>query len=145
MAEHSAALDDAAGARQAAGLRIERVYGSVPRTGERRILVDRLWPRGTSKQKAVLDEWDKQIAPSVELRKWFGHDPAKWDEFRTRYLAELDANPEADDFAGRIRDMLADGPVVLLFGAKDEEHNNAVILRDWLENRLESRPGRSAD
>lgn len=122
--------------RPTAELRIERVYGSVPRPGERRILVDRLWPRGTSKQKAALDEWDKQIAPSADLRKWFRHDPAKWGEFRTRYLAELDANPEAADFAERVGDMLADGPVVLLFGARDEEHNNAVVLRDWLGNRL---------
>ncbi len=113
-------------------LRIERIYGSVPRPGEKRILVDRLWPRGTSKAKAALDEWDKQIAPGTELRKWFGHDPAKWDEFRTRYLTELDQNPEAGDFAGRVADMLAHGPVVLLYGAKDEEHNNAVVLRDWL-------------
>lgn len=136
MTERSAAHDDAAGARTATGLRVERIYGSVPRPGESRILVDRLWPRGTSKQKAALDEWDKQIAPSADLRKWFGHDPAKWDEFRTRYLAELEANPEAADFAGRIATMLTDGPVVLLFGAKDEEHNNAVVLRDWIGSRL---------
>jgi uncharacterized protein YeaO (DUF488 family) len=115
------------------GLRIERIYGSVPRHGERRVLVDRLWPRGTSKAKAALDEWDKQIAPSNDLRQWFGHDPAKWEQFSTRYRAELESNPDAPAFAQKIRSWLADGPVVLLFGAKDEEHNNAVVLKQWLE------------
>lgn len=120
----------------AKAIRIERIYGSVPRPGEKRVLVDRLWPRGTSKAKARLDEWDKQIAPSPELRKWFGHDPAKWDEFRARYLAELDANPESADFVERMREWLESGPVVLLFGAKNEEQNNAVVLWQWLAQKL---------
>lgn len=117
-------------------LRIERIYGSVPRTGEKRILVDRLWPRGTSKAKARLDEWDKQIAPSNNLRKWYGHEPAKWGGFQTKYRAELEANPDSGQFLDSMKKWLVQGPVVLLFGAKNTTQNNAVVLCHWLEGKL---------
>lgn len=94
----------------------------------RRVLVDRLWPRGIA--RAALDaDWLRDIAPSDALRHWFGHDPAKWPEFRRRYAAELAANP---DPVAALRRMMAEGPVVLLYAAHDRDHNNAVALRDWL-------------
>lgn len=95
-------------------------------------LVDRLWPRGIAKDELTFDTWLKDIAPSDELRKWFGHDPAKFPEFRDRYRAELDAQP---DLAAPILAALADGPVRLLYSAKDELHNQAVVLREWLLER----------
>ena len=91
----------------------------------RRVLVDRLWPRGLTKEKARVDVWMKEVAPSNELRKWFAHDPAKWAEFERRYRAELKGNAEA---LGALRDEVKKGPVTLLFGAKDQEHNEAVVL-----------------
>lgn len=114
-------------------LKVKRVYEAPEETDGARILVDRLWPRGISKEKAQLTEWDKTISPSNELRKWFGHDPEKFAEFKSRYLAELADNPESASFARRIAELLAAGDVTLLFGAKDLEHNNAVVLKEWLE------------
>lgn len=114
-------------------LKVKRIYEAPDKTDGVRILVDRLWPRGISKEKAQLTGWDKNVSPSNELRKWFGHDPEKFDGFRSRYIAELDANPEAGAFAGRVADLLSSGDVTLLFGAKDLEHNNAVVLKEWLE------------
>ena len=101
-----------------------------------RILVDRLWPRGISKEKAALDEWFKTIAPTKELRQWFGHDPAKYDEFKTRYRAELDVNPDRDQFLALVKAHLADGNVIMLYGAKDEAHNQAVVLKAYIEQQL---------
>ena len=95
----------------------------------RRFLVDRVWPRGVSKDALHLDGWLRDAAPSTELRRWFGHDPARWEEFRRRYTAELDARPEA---WAPLREAAREGDVVLLFGARDTEHNNAVALRDHL-------------
>ena len=95
----------------------------------RRILVDRLWPRGLARATLGDAPWVKSVAPSDALRKWFGHAPAKWDEFRRRYFAELDANPDA--VAG-LRGHLVRGRNTLLFGARDEAHNNAVALREYL-------------
>jgi uncharacterized protein YeaO (DUF488 family) len=95
----------------------------------RRFLVDRVWPRGVSKDDLHLDAWLKDAAPSADLRTWFGHDPARWEEFRRRYGEELDAHPEA---WAPLREAVRAGDVVLLFGAKDTEHNNAVVLRDHL-------------
>lgn len=115
-------------------LKVKRIYEAPDETDGARILVDRLWPRGISKEKAKLTEWDKNISPSNELRKWFGHDPEKFAEFRSRYTSELDANPEAGAFATRISKLLEDGNVTLLFGAKDLEHNNAVVVKEWLEH-----------
>ena len=108
---------------------IKRVY--EPASGEdgRRILVDRLWPRGLSKEQAHVDLWLKEIAPSAGLRKWFAHDPAKWDEFRRRYRAEIDANGEA---LRALKEAIGKGPATLVYGARDEEHNDAVVLRDLL-------------
>ncbi|WP_371113137.1 DUF488 domain-containing protein [Nitrosomonas oligotropha] len=95
-----------------------------------RILVDRLWPRGVSKDAARIDWWFKEIAPSIPLRKWFSHDPLKWDEFRERYCQELDQNPAA---VGQLVDHLRRGPITLVYGAKDTEHSHALALKTYLE------------
>lgn len=109
---------------------IKRAYESwAPRDG-RRILVDRLWPRGVAKEKAHVDEWLKDIAPSAGLRTWFGHDPAKWDEFRERYRQELS---DHWDLLNNLKRMAQEETVTLLFAAKDHEHNNAVVLKEVLE------------
>jgi uncharacterized protein YeaO (DUF488 family) len=94
------------------------------------ILVDRLWPRGIRKDQVSVDLWLKDIAPSDRLRRWFGHDPAKWDEFKKRYFAELDTKPE---LVRVILDKAKNGPVCLLYGARDEKHNDAVALKEWLD------------
>ena len=106
-------------------IQIKRVYMQPSSDDGMRILVDRLWPRGLTKEKASVDLWLKEIAPSNELRKWFAHDPGKWEEFQTRYLAELKGNAEP---LARLKQEVAKGPVTLLYGAKDEEHNEAVVL-----------------
>lgn len=110
-------------------VRIKRIYDEPAAEDGQRILVDRLWPRGISKDKARIDEWLKEIAPSDELRKWFGHDPARWEEFRERYRQELEAKAE---LVAGLRKLAAEGTVTLLFAAKDEEHNNAVELKEML-------------
>ncbi len=110
-------------------IRIKRIYEPPAAADGRRVLVDRLWPRGMSKDEAKVDEWLKEIAPSDELRKWFGHDPARWAEFRTRYREELKGHGELID---RLRAEARTGTVTLLFAAKDEEHNNAVVLKEIL-------------
>lgn len=96
-----------------------------------RVLVDRIWPRGVSKEHAALTLWLKEIAPSDELRKWFGHEPARWAEFQKRYRAELDGNGEA---VTQLRGLLGNGKVTLLYGAHDEAHNNAVALAGYLSD-----------
>lgn len=108
----------------------KRVYEPPADDDGRRILVDRLWPRGLSKDKADVDLWLKDIAPSAELRKWFGHDPGKWSEFQRRYRAELDSNGEVFQ---SLKEAIGKGPATLLYGARDEEHNHALVLRDLLE------------
>jgi uncharacterized protein YeaO (DUF488 family) len=114
-------------------INIRRVYHD-PVTGTGAcFLVDRLWPRGIKKQGLHLDGWLKEVAPSTELRHWFGHDAARWTEFRSRYEAELDANPSAWQ---PIVDAAQNGPVTLLFGARDQQHNQAVVLRDYLMRKL---------
>ncbi|MDN5758573.1 MAG: DUF488 family protein [Tomitella sp.] len=95
-------------------------------------LIDRVWPRGTSKQALPHDEWIRDVAPSTDLRKWFNHDPDKFDEFAKRYRAELDDNSDA---AKPILDAAERGRVVLLYSAKDSEHNQAVVLRQWLKEQ----------
>lgn len=109
--------------------RLKRAY-EEPEPGDGfRILVDRLWPRGVSKDVARIDLWLKDIAPSTSLRKWFGHEPTKWPEFKDRYFAELDNNPVAvEQLAGHMRQ----GTVTLVYGAKDKEHNHAVALLEYL-------------
>lgn len=108
-------------------IRIKRVYEQPDKHDGRRILVDRLWPRGLTKEKASVDLWLKDIAPSTELRKWFDHDPDNWEEFKERYLAELKANNEQIRL---LKQELDKGIVTLVYGAKDEKHNQAVVLRE---------------
>jgi uncharacterized protein YeaO (DUF488 family) len=111
-------------------IRVKRVYEAPARSDGRRILIDRLWPRGLSKEKAKVDFWARAIAPSSALRQWYRHDHAKWDEFRRRYFAELDANPEG---VAELRAELGKGTATLLFGSKEEVYNNAGALREYLE------------
>jgi uncharacterized protein YeaO (DUF488 family) len=113
-------------------LHIKRVYDQPSPEDGRRILVDRLWPRGLTKEKARVDLWLKEIAPSNELRKWFGHDPGKWPEFRSRYTDELKVHGEL--FA-MLRQETSQDTVTLLYGARDEEHNEAVVLLEMLQRR----------
>jgi len=121
--------------RRTLHIAIKRAYDEAAKDDGKRILVDRLWPRGLSKEKAQVDLWLKEIAPSNELRKWFAHDPEKFAEFRRRYKAEL-ASGEAIDALGRLHELARQGPVTLLFAAHDVEHNNAVVLRDlFLSNK----------
>lgn len=110
-------------------LDIKRVYDAPDEGDGYRVLVDRLWPRGISKDRADLDEWLKEIGPSTELRSWFGHDPAKFDEFRRRYRAELAA---AADLWQPLLERASTGRVTLLYSAHDTEHNQAVVLREFL-------------
>lgn len=110
-------------------LRLKRAYEPAESDDGVRILVDRLWPRGVSKAKAALDNWVKEIAPSTELRQWFGHDPEKWPEFQRRYKAELQQH--ANDLE-KIRDIAKERVVTLVYSAHDEVHNDAVVLRDVL-------------
>lgn len=112
-------------------LTIKRVYDEPNANDGTRILIDRLWPRGLSKEKARVDLWLKEIAPSTELRKWFAHDPAKWKEFKTRYHAELKHNSE---HLAVLKQAIAKGPVTLLYGAKDEQHNDAIVLQELLRH-----------
>lgn len=111
---------------------LQRVYDSTAHSRGKRILVDRLWPRGLSKEKAHVDLWLKDVAPSNELRKWFAHDPAKWTEFQRRYKEELKANPES---LVLLKQEARRGAVTLLYGARDEEHNEAVVLAKMLARR----------
>lgn len=114
---------------------IERIYGSTVRKQTYRILVDRLWPRGISKEKAQLDLWAKEIAPTNELRKWFGHDPAKFAEFKQRYWAELAENPKTPEFIHLLQKQNEKSDIILLYGAKDQEDNQAQVLLAFLAER----------
>ena len=116
----------------ASHVRLKRAYEPATADDGTRILVDRLWPRGVSKDKAALHSWMKEIAPSAELRNWFGHEPARWDEFRTRYGAELRANAALVD---ELRSLARAGVVTLVYAAHDEAHNDAVVLRELLLGR----------
>lgn len=114
-------------------LRVKRVYEPAEAGDGERFLVERLWPRGMKKESLKMDGWIKEVAPSDELRHWFGHDPAKWAEFQRRYAAELKEHGEAwQPFLEEARQ----GTVTLLYSAHDEEHNNAVALKAFLEERL---------
>jgi len=108
---------------------VKRVYAAPENADGQRVLVDRVWPRGISKEHAALALWLKDVAPSDALRKWFGHEPARWAEFQERYRAELDGNEEA---VTQLRGLLHRGKVTLLYGAHDEAHNNAVALAAYL-------------
>lgn len=111
-------------------VRLSRVHDHEPNEAGKTFLVERLWPRGVRKDAVRLDGWLKDVAPSTELRTWFRHDPEKWEEFRRRYAAELDANHES---WRPLMDAIAEGEVTLLYSSRDREHNNAVALRDYLE------------
>jgi uncharacterized protein YeaO (DUF488 family) len=113
-------------------IRIKRVYDPSAKADGVRFLVERLWPRGVKKAKLKLDDWLKDVAPSTELRKWFGHDAARWKEFQRRYRAELDQHPEAWQ---PILDAANKGGVTLLFSSHDVALNNAVALKDYLETK----------
>lgn len=111
---------------------IKRVYEEPSDEDGTRVLVDRLWPRGLTKQKAKVDLWLKEIAPSTELRKWFSHDPAKWSGFQERYATELKGKSALVE---QLKKLSREGRVTLVYGAKDELHNEAVILKQWIAAR----------
>ena len=113
-------------------IKLKRVYESPSPEDGLRILVDRLWPRGLTKERAAVDLWMKDVAPSTELRKWFGHDPAKWKEFQVRYRKEL---REKKEFLQELKRKSKGHTVTLVYGARDEEHNEALILREILARR----------
>ena len=116
-------------------LNIKRVYEKPDKQDGKRVLVDRLWPRGLTKEKADIDLWLKGIAPTTELRKWFNHDAAKWKEFQKRYRKELNNNKEQ---VSLLKDQLKKGIVTLVYGARDEEHNEALVLKEWLNGETKS-------
>jgi uncharacterized protein YeaO (DUF488 family) len=115
-------------------LKTKRVYEHSEASDGTRFLVDRLWPRGIKKEELKMKAWLKNVAPSPELRKWFAHDPAKWQEFQKRYRAELKANPDSWE---PILEAAQQGDVTLLYSARDTEHNSAVLLQEFLQERLE--------
>lgn len=112
----------------------KRIYEPKAENDGFRILADRLWPRGIRKENAGIDLWAKEIAPSPELRKWFGHDPERFQEFRARYLKELSGNQQAQNLSAMVNEKLQTSNVTLLFAAKDPERNNAIVLKEWLES-----------
>jgi uncharacterized protein YeaO (DUF488 family) len=113
-------------------VRLKRAYDPVDGNDGRRILVDRLWPRGVSKAEAGIDEWLKELAPSTELRKWFGHDPGRWQTFRRRYALEIH---EQAELLAHLRNLARSGPITLVYSARDETHNDAIVLRDVVLGR----------
>ena len=110
-------------------VQIKRVYEPAEKTDGFRVLVDRLWPRGISKEAAAVDLWLKELGPSTALRKWFNHEPEKWEEFQQRYFDELDANAEQ---LKPLRDAIKKGPVTLVYSSREETHNQAVALKAFL-------------
>jgi uncharacterized protein YeaO (DUF488 family) len=115
------------------GFRLKRIYAPPEDADGLRVLVDRLWPRGVRKTEAHVDKWLKAAAPSPALRTWFGHDPARWGEFRRRYRDELDGEAET---VTELRDLLEQGPVTLLYAAHDEAHTHALVLKEYLEENV---------
>jgi len=116
----------------AGNVKLKRAYEQASLDDGTRVLIDRLWPRGVKKVDAALDQWAKDLAPSSALRRWFGHDPARWTEFRHRYAEELRRNGE---LLSQLRDLAREGPVTLVYSAHDEMHNNAIVLRDLILGR----------
>jgi uncharacterized protein YeaO (DUF488 family) len=114
-------------------VKIKRVYDPPSHTDGRRLLVDRLWPRGLKKEGSRIDEWIKDVAPSTELRSWFSHDPGKWIEFKKRFFKELDRKKDLID---RIASAARKGTITLLYGSKEERYNNAVALKEYVEARM---------
>lgn len=117
-------------------VKVKRVYESIQRSDGTRFLVERLWPRGMKKEQLKLDAWLKDVAPSHSLRRWFGHDPLKWTAFQKKYRAELSDNPDAWK---PILEAAKRGRVTLLYSSRDTEHNNALVLKSFLEERLGKR------
>ncbi len=117
-------------------IRIHRVYDKLPDTEGYGILVDRLWPRGISKSSTPWDFWEKEIAPSDVLRRWFNHIPERFDEFKSRYFKELDNNPQTPGFLSFVKEKLEKQNVIFFFSARDQEHNQAVVLREYTVERL---------
>ena len=132
MSEGTTPRKPASGKPPAHNIRLKRAYRPASADDGPRILVDRLWPRGVAKADAAIDRWAKDIAPSAALRKWFAHDPERWQAFRRRYAAELRGHP---DEIGELRNLARRGPITLVFAARDEFHNDAVVLRDVLLGR----------
>ena len=118
-------------------LKIKRVYEKPEKEDGTRILVDRLWPRGLTKEKAAIDLWLKEVAPSTALRKWFSHDPPKWPAFKQKYRREIKENK---DQVAILKEQLMKGAVTLVYGAKDEEHNEALVLKEWLQRKPSESP-----
>lgn len=118
---------------RAEAIKLKRIYAPPADTDGTRLLVDGLWPRGLSKDRVALDAWLKDIAPSAELRQWFNHEPDRWEEFRKRYYVELQGKK---DEVKLVLDYIKKGPLTLLYAARDDEHNNAVVLRDFLVERM---------
>jgi uncharacterized protein YeaO (DUF488 family) len=116
-------------------VRLQRAYDDPTPDDGHRVLVDRLWPRGRTKEQLRLDAWARDLGPSTQLRKWFGHDPARWPEFQARYHAEL-AEPDQALALDALAERARRGPVTLVFGARDAEHNQAVVIADEIERRL---------
>lgn len=111
-------------------IKLKRAYEKATKDDGDRILVERLWPRGLSKQKAAIDLWLKEVAPSTELRRWYGHDPDKWPQFKKRYWSEL---KDAGDALTSLKQRISEGPVTFVYAAADEEHNSAVALKEFLQ------------
>ncbi len=118
---------------------VKRVYEPPAASDGSRFLVDHLWPRGLKKEEVKVKSWIKTVSPSNELRHWFGHEPAKWKEFQRRYFAELEQKPETWQ---PLLEAAQEGHITLVFSARDEEHNNAVALKSYLEKRLKAKTGR---
>jgi len=120
-------------------IEVKRVYEPAATSDGTRFLVDHLWPRGLKKEAVRVKSWIKAVSPTNELRHWFGHEPAKWKEFQRRYFAELDQKPEAWQ---PLLEAAQESDITLVFGARDEEHNNAVALKSYLEKRLKAKTSR---
>ncbi|MBF1522311.1 MAG: DUF488 domain-containing protein [Segatella salivae] len=120
-------------------LRIKRIYEAIEEQDGYRVLTDRLWPRGIAKAKAAIDLWEKTVAPSTELREWFGHIPERFPEFTERYLQELEDNSDATKFVELCQKQLEKSNVTLLYGAKDEVHNQAVVLQNFINQHLRTK------
>ncbi|MCC7350356.1 MAG: DUF488 domain-containing protein [Phycisphaerales bacterium] len=113
-------------------IQLKRAYDQPASSDGQRILVERLWPRGVTKEKAALDLWLKEIAPSPGLRKWFGHDPARWDQFQHKYRQELKSHPDEVEL---LRRKARQGRVTLIYAAKDEQRNGALVLKEYLDDK----------
>jgi uncharacterized protein YeaO (DUF488 family) len=114
-------------------IKVERIYNNPRGNKTFRVLVDRLWPRGLSKANVKVDLWQKDIAPSNSLRKWFSHDENKWNDFKARYFKELEKNSES---VNTILNKINEGPITLLYGSKEEKYNNAIALKEYLEEKI---------